>query len=316
MNYRLGENRDAFFRESYTIRKNSSGGIPMTNVTENCTKDKFITESAICEYGEMLKENERADATVEKYTFALRKLMCYLDGQPVSKTGLMEFRSCLNETHAAQTVNVAVSAINSYLEWQEMPEMKLKLLKVQRSSFCPQEKELTKAEYDRLVATARRLGKERLALLLETIGGTGIRVGEVKYITVEAARQGKAEIRMKGKIRTVLMEKKLSRKLMQYAKENGIESGEIFVTRNGRPLSRKQIWEEMKGLCKKAGVESSKVFPHNLRHLFARCYYKVTHDIVELADMLGHSSIETTRIYLRTCIEDHARTLAKLGLVT
>ncbi len=288
----------------------------MKNGTGNHTEDKYITEPVICEFEGMLRENERAEATIEKYTFILRKLMRYLNGRPVSKSELMDFRSYLNKGHAAQTVNVAISAVNSFLEWQQMPQMKLKLLKVQRSIFRPQEKELTKAEYDRLIATAKRQGKDRLALIMETICSTGSRVGEVPYITVEAAKRGRAEIRMKGKIRTILLPSKLCRKLLKYAKKEGIESGELFLTKNGTSLSRKQIWAEMKTLCEKAGVESTKVFPHNLRHLFARCYYNSSQDIVKLADVLGHSSVETTRIYLISTGEEHEKTLEKLRLVS
>lgn len=175
--------------------------------------------------------------------------------------------------------------------------------------------ELTRPEYLRLLETARTQGRERLALLLETICGTGIRVSEVRYVTVEAVYRGRAEISLKGKIRTILLPGKLCRKLLKYARKQKIASGEIFLTRNEKGISRRQIWAEMKALCDKAGVAPSKVFPHNLRHLFARTFYRVCRDVAKLADVLGHSSIETTRIYLISTGTEHAGTLARLGLV-
>ncbi len=288
----------------------------MTTIRGTAVSEITITEAEIERYKQKLSESEHASATVEKYAAALHKLMEYLHGEPVTKSRLMEFRDYLKEDHTAQSVNGFLSAINKYLDLNQMSDLKLKLLKVQKSVFRPKEKELAKAEYERLIATAKELGKDRLALLIETIGGTGIRVGEVRYITVEAVRQGKVEIALKGKIRVIPLTGKLQKKLLHYAKEKGIKSGEIFITKNGTSLSRKQIWEQMKSICEKAGVESSKVFPHNLRHLFARCYYRITQDIVKLADMLGHSSIETTRIYLKASIDEHTKTLEKLGLVS
>ncbi len=275
-----------------------------------------ITESTIQKFARILREEERAEATIEKYLISLRRLMGYLDGKPITKELLLTFREELKKDRAAQTVNGAISAINHYLNLFQLSDLKLKLLKVQRSVFLPQEKELTRTEYDRLVAAAKSQGKDRLALIIETIGGTGIRVGEVQYITVGAAKLGKAEISLKGKIRTIPLTKKLCRKLLQYAKEKGVSSGPVFRTKNGTPISRKQIWAEMKALCAEARVKESKVFPHSLRHLFARCYYKITHSIVDLADMLGHSSIETTRIYLKTSLDEHVKALTKLGLVS
>lgn len=189
-------------------------------------------------------------------------------------------------------------------------------LKIQRRVFRESGRELTRAEYDRLMSTAAEHGKARLALLLETMAATGIRVSEVKFITVEAARQGRAEIRLKGKIRTILLPAKLCRKLLKYAKTQKTASGAIFLTRNGTVLSRKQIWAEMKALCRDARVAPGKVFPHNLRHLFATAFYKACRDIVKLADVLGHSSIETTRIYLLTSGDEHQRQLDRLGLVS
>ncbi|MBM6679770.1 tyrosine-type recombinase/integrase, partial [Pseudoflavonifractor capillosus] len=192
---------------------------------------------------------------------------------------------------------------------------KVKALKIQRKLFRDDRRELTREEYQRLLDAAHGLGRERLALLLETICATGIRVSEVKYITVEAAHAGRAEISLKGKLRTILLPGKLCRKLKKYARQQKNASGEIFLTRSGKSLSRRQIWAEMKRLCNAAGVAPSKVFPHNLRHLFARTFYRVCRDVVKLADVLGHSSIETTRIYLISTGAEHAEILRKMRLI-
>ena len=200
-----------------------------------------------------------------------------------------------------------LSAVNALFRFLGREDCKIRFLRVQRKAFREQSRELTRAEYQRLLDTAAEQGQERLGLLMETICATGIRVSEVRYITVEAAQRGRAEINLKGKIRTILLPAKLCRKLLKYTRKQKIASGEIFLTRGGKPVSRRQIWREMKMLCEKAGVESSKVFPHNLRHLFAATFYKVCRDIVKLADILGHSSINTTRIYLMTTGTEHAK---------
>ncbi|MCM1025992.1 MAG: site-specific integrase [Roseburia sp.] len=217
---------------------------------------------------------------------------------------------------APSTINAMLSSLNSLLRFLGWEDCRVKFLKIQRRTFRDQEKELSRAEYGRLLETAKGAGKERLALLLETVCATGIRVSEVKYITMEALKQRRADISLKGKVRTILLPGKLCKKLTDYARKHGIRSGEIFVTRNGRGMSRSQIWQEMKDLCGKASVNPAKVFPHNLRHLFARSFYQVCRDIVKLADVLGHSSIETTRIYLISTGETHARQMEKLGLIS
>lgn len=208
---------------------------------------------------------------------------------------------------------VSLNRFFGFLGWNDC---QVKTLRIQRRLFREDCKELTREEYQRLIAAAQSTGRERLMLLMETICSTGIRVSEVKYITVEALKLGKAEISLKGKIRTILLPNKLCRKLLKYAKKQRTASGEVFLTRNGTGLSRKQIWAEMKSVCEKARVAASKVFPHNLRHLFARTFYKVCRDVARLADVLGHSSIETTRIYLISTGVEHARTLELLRLVT
>ena len=222
----------------------------------------------------------------------------------------------LSKDYAPVTINSMLAALNGLFHFLGWDECRAKFLKVQRRLFRDAGRELTRQEYERLLAAARARGQERLALLMEAICATGIRVSEVRYITVEAAQRGRTEISLKGKIRTILLPGKLCRKLLKYARKHTTVSGEIFLTRNGTSLSRRQIWTELKRLCKSAGVESAKVFPHNLRHLFATIFYRACKDIVRLADVLGHSSIETTRIYLVTSGAEHARQLERLGLVS
>ena len=213
------------------------------------------------------------------------------------------------------TVNSKISAVNGLLSFLGWRECRVKFLRIQRRLFREKRRELTRQEYERLVETAQGLGRKRLALLLETICSTGIRVSEVRYITVEAAQAGQAVVCLKGKIRIILLSRKLCRKLLKYAWKTKTASGEIFLTRSGSGLSRKQIWQEMKSLCVRAGVEPSKVFPHNLRHLFAVIFYRASRDLVKLADTLGHSSVETTRIYLLSSAAEHAKCLERLRLV-
>ena len=269
----------------------------------------------ISDYVHFLRAEDRAAATIEKYQRDVRAFTVWL-GTRELETASRWREYLLERGYAPVTVNSMLSAVNCFLKFLGRGDCKIKFVRMQRKPFRKQSKELTKAEYQQLVTAAREQGQERLELLMETICATGIRVSEVKYITVEAADRGEAEISLKGKIRTILLPTKLSRKLLKYARKQKIASGEIFLTGSGKSLSRRQIWREMKAICKKAGVEPSKVFPHNLRHLFATTFYKVCKDIVKLADILGHSSINTTRIYLVTTGVEHARQLEKLGLVT
>ncbi len=276
----------------------------------------IITEATIQIFEQSLKDNEKSAATIGKYVALIRKLRDWLDGREISHAVLIEYRDFLRTDHTVGTVNGYLSAINAYLTVIGLPDLKLKLQKVQRKVFRPEERELTRNDYNKLIQTAERLGEKQLRLIMETICATGIRVSEVAYITVEAAKAGRAEVALKGKTRTIFLPKKLARKLKDYARSKKIASGRIFLTRNGSPISRKQIWAQMKALCKEAGVQESRVFPHNLRHLFARCYYKKTKNVVELSDLLGHSSVDTTRIYLITTGEEHAKALESLGLVS
>ena len=264
-----------------------------------------------------LAEEERELGTIEKYMREVKKFALWQGRRKVTKETVSEWKEQLRQSgYKPETVNGKLSAVNKFLSCMGWGECCVKYLKIQRRLFRSTGRELTKDEYTRLVETAQSLGKTRLALLIETICATGIRVSEVKYITAEALRAGRADISLKGKIRTVLLPGKLCRKLQKYAKKQKITSGEIFLTRSGKGVSRRQIWAEMKALCKQARVAPSKVFPHNLRHLFARTFYQASRDVAKLADVLGHSSIETTRIYLISTGAEHVRQLERLGLIS
>ena len=271
----------------------------------------------LSDFAVYLRTEERSEGTIEKYLRDVRKFFCWLADKSLEKVQVSAWRAqLLSDGYAPETVNSMIVALNRFLDFIGCSDCRVRTLRIQRKLFRRQERELTRAEYERLVQTAERKGQQRLALLLEAIAATGIRVSEVKYLTVEAARAGRAEISLKGKIRVILLPNKLCRKLLKYAKKQKTVSGEIFLTKNGKSLSRRQIWSEMKHLCKFAGVEASKVFPHNLRHLFATVFYRACKDIAKLADVLGHSSIETTRIYLVTSGTEHARQLAHLRLIS
>lgn len=280
--------------------------------------DKYrLTAERITAYSQTLRQEERSPGTIEKYLRDVRAFARWLDSAPVTKELATRWKEHLcDQGYAPATINSMLAALNGLFRFLGWDECRVKFLKIQRRLFRDAGRELTRPEYERLLETARGRGQERLALLMETICATGIRVSEVKYITVEAAQRGRAEISLKGKIRTILLPGKLCRKLLKYAKKHKTASGEIFLTRSGNSLSRRQIWAELKRLCKYAGVEPTKVFPHNLRHLFATTFYRACKDIVRLADVLGHSSIETTRIYLVTSGAEHIRQLDRLGLVS
>lgn len=277
----------------------------------------ILTDEKLTGFEQKLREEEHGAATIEKYLRELRSFQVWMDGRTVDKEAATEFKSYLQkENYAPATVNSKLSAINGFFGFMGWEECRVKFLRIQKQLFRNESKELTREEYERLRKAAEEKGNRRLALLMETICGTGIRVSEVPYITIEAAKRGRTEVNLKGKVRMIFLPKKLCGKLLEYAKGQKIDSGEIFRTGGGRGLSRRQIWREMKGLCEMAKVEETKVFPHNLRHLFATVFYGISRDIVKLADMLGHSSIETTRIYLKTTGEEHMRYLERMGLVT
>lgn len=263
-----------------------------------------------------LRREECAGGTVEKYLRDLGGFARWLKGAPVTKEAVAGWKGYLLDQHyAPTTINSMLAAVNRFLDFMGWGAYRVKFLKLQRRLFRDAGRELTRGEYTRLLDTAQRQGQERLALLMETICATGIRVSELRFFTVEAVRLGRAEVSNKGKSRTVFLPEKLRKALLQYARAQKIAAGPVFVTRNGKPLDRSNIWHDMKALCREAGVAESKVFPHNLRHLFARTYYALEKDIVRLADILGHSSINTTRVYTMESGTAHRRQLEKMRLV-
>ena len=276
-----------------------------------------LTNEQILAFSTALFLAERSQATMEKYLRSVRAFSLFLDGQPVTKDTVMAWKKHLQreEKYSPSTVNASLAALNYLFSFLGWTDCRTHYLKIQRRLFRETGRELDRADYEKLIAVALGLGRERIALVMETICATGIRVGELRYITVEAVRSGSATISLKGKIRTILLPGKLCKKLLKYARKQKITSGEIFLTGGGKRLSRTQIWAEMKRLCRAAGVAAGKVFPHNLRHLFARTFYRACQDVVKLADILGHSSIETTRIYLLTTGTEHLRQLERLGLL-
>ena len=279
--------------------------------------DKHIDQAQLTAFERHLRLEEREPGTIEKYLRDVRAFAAWLEEKPLDKEAAVAWKEhLLASGYAPSTINSMLIAVNRFFCFQHWEELRVKTVRVQRRIFRSREKELTKEEYVRLLEAAHTLGREQLALLMETICATGIRVSEVRYITVEAAQAGRAEITLKGKIRTILLPGKLRRKLLKYAKKQNTGTGEIFLTRTGKGMSRHQIWAEMKAICKQAGVASSKVFPHNLRHLFARTFYKVCRDVVQLADVLGHSSVETTRIYLASTGDEYVRRMDRLGLIS
>ena len=279
--------------------------------------ERCITTQDLSDFADDLRREERSQGTQEKYLRDVRTFATWLGDRAVTRENAAGWRDHLTQTgYCPTTINSMAASVNAFFRFMDWTDCRIRALRIQRRMFREGERELTRSDYEKLVATAQHEGKERLKLLLETICATGIRVSEVKYITVESLKKGRADISLKGKIRTILLPGKLVKKLRKYAEKQKIASGEIFLTRSGKGLSRKQIWAEMKALCAAAGVEPGKVFPHNLRHLFARTFYKVSRDVSKLADILGHSSIETTRIYLISTGAEHARQLDSLGLVS
>lgn len=264
-----------------------------------------------------LIEEERSSATIEKYLRDVGAFIGFLPAdRQADKEQVLAYKDHLASSgYAVTSINSMLAAINRFFDYLGCPQFRVRPFKRQRTLFRDRSRELTREEYVRLVKAAEQKGNERLYWLLQTICATGIRVSEVRFITVEAARSGRAVISLKGKVRTILLPGKLCRKLLKYAHKQKIASGELFITKGGRSLSRGNIWADMKRLCTAAGVERAKVFPHNLRHLFARSFYSIDRDIVRLADVLGHTSIETTRIYTISSGDEHARKLEQLHLL-
>lgn len=278
-------------------------------------KGKYLTQEIIFDYKENLILEERSEATVEKYIRDVTAFSAFANGGEISKEMVIAYKKHLQGNYAVRSVNSMLASINSLFAFLGWHELKVKSIKLQQQIYCPEEKELTKAEYTRLCRTAEKKHNERLNLILQTICGTGIRVSELQYITVEAVKQGEATVSCKAKTRSVFIVKELQKKLLRYATEQNIKSGMIFITRTGKPISRTNIWREMKALCNEAGVNPQKVFPHNLRHLFARVFYGIEKDIAKLADILGHSSINTTRIYIISTGTEHRRRMENMRLI-
>ena len=275
----------------------------------------IITEKQINEYKIYLVSEERADGTVEKYVRDIRAFAAYINGCAVTKEAAVEWKVRLKETHAATSINSMLAAVNGFFAYFKLG-IKIKPYKIQRQTFLPEKKDLTIDEYERLLKAAHSTKNERLFYIIQTICATGIRVSELRYITVESVKEGQAVVTNKGKTRTVFIPDDLRKSLLQYAKSHGISSGHIFITKSGKPVSRSNIWAEMKKLCTVAEVNPKKVFPHNLRSLFSRVFYSIDKDIAKLADMLGHSSMNTTRTYIMDSGREHRRIIENLGLAT
>ena len=278
-------------------------------------KNRFLTVRKISSFKSFLIEEEKSDATIEKYIRDVNAFFSF-SGSEICKDTVIAYKQKITDEYAVRSVNSMLASINALFAFLGWAELKVKSLKVQQQVYCPEEKELTKQEYLRLCRTAEKSGNERLSLILQTICATGIRVSELRFITVEAVKKSEAAVSCKGKRRTVFIVKELQKKLLRYAREQGITSGAVFVTRTGKIMSRTNIWREMKVLCKEADVNPQKVFPHNLRHLFARVFYNIEKDIAKLADILGHSSINTTRIYIISTGSEHRRRMEKMRLIT
>lgn len=274
-----------------------------------------ITNELIIKFREYMINEEKSQATIEKYIRDITAFMEWLKGREVCKSEVIEYKNFIIESYAPASANSMLSSINSFFMYMEWYNCKVKTFKIQKQIFANKEKELTKAEYEKLLKAARNKNNEKLYLLMQTICSTGIRVSELRFITREAIIKGQASINCKGKMRVVILPEKLCVALRRYAKEQKITSGSIFVSKNRKPLDRSNIWKLLKGLCESAGVSKDKVFPHNLRHLFARTYYSLEKDVVRLADILGHTSVNTTRIYTMESGEIHRQQIQKLGLL-
>ena len=277
--------------------------------------ERIITKSIIQQFSIWLKNEEKSENTVEKYIRDVTVFSEFCAGEITKDTVIAYKQNLIDSGYAVRSVNSMLASLNSLFSFLGWYDCKVRSLKLQRQVYCPEEKELTKAEYARLCRTAKAKHNERLNLILQTICGTGIRVSELQFITVEAVKKGEATVSLKGKTRSVFLIKPLQKKLLRYITEQKIQSGAVFVTRTGKPINRTNIWREMKKLCLEAEVNPEKVFPHNLRHLFARVFYGIEKDIAKLADILGHSSINTTRIYIISTGMEHRQRMERMRLI-
>ncbi len=274
-----------------------------------------ITEKRLLLFKNSLWENEKSKNTIEKYMRDIRFFAVFAAGRDITKNLAVEYKSHLAQKYTATSANSMLAALNSFFKFCGWGEMCVKQFRLQRLPYRAEEKELTESEYRALIRAAEQKSNERLSLVIQTICGTGIRVSELSYITVDAVKRGEAVVSCKGKTRTVFIVSALRKKLLEYVKEKRISSGCVFVTSKGKPLNRSNVWAEMKKLCASAGVNPKKVFPHNLRHLFARTFYGLEKDIAKLADILGHSNIATTRIYIVATGTEHKRKLENMRLI-
>jgi site-specific recombinase XerD len=284
---------------------------------ERIFMERVITIQHLQGYKQHLTEEEKSVETINKYMRDLKKLIDFAEGRQIDKQLMIGYKEKLlyEDKYKISSINSFLVAANRFLEYMGWYEVRIKTYKIQRESFCPDKRFLGKEEYLRLVNTANERKNKRLAMILQTICATGMRVSELKYVTVASVKKGYVEINCKGKVRTILMPDKLKKALLYYIYKENIGKGHVFKTSNGNPLNRSNIWREMKNLCEAANVDSDKVFPHNLRHLFAQCFYALNKDIAKLADILGHSSIETTRIYIRTTQHEHLKMLNQMELL-
>lgn len=278
--------------------------------------NRILSASHIEQYAKALAEAEKSEATTEKYLRDCRRFAAYCGGEEIDKNKVIAYKQSLIEAgYAVRSINSMLAAVNSFLVFLGWEELRVRALKLQRQTFCPEEKELSREEYERLCIAARDKHNECLYLILQTICATGIRVSELRYITVEAVRRGVAEVCGKTKIRPIFLVKRLQKNLLRYVSKQGIKNGPVFVTRMGQPMNRTSIWREMKNLCEAAKVDPGKVYPHNLRHLFARIFYGIEKDLAKLADILGHSSINTTRIYIMSTGREHREEMEHMHLI-
>ena len=271
-----------------------------------------ITNEQIRSFALHLHEDEKSEATVEKYIRDVSAFSSFLRERELTKQEVIEYKKQISENYAPASVNSMLVSINSFLDFIGFHDLRVKLLKIQRQMFVSEKKELTAAEYRRLLKAAQGT---RLALVIQTICETGIRVSELEFITVEAVECGRAVVDCKNKTRVILIPTALRKILLQYIKKTGVKAGSVLVTKTGKKLNRSNIWRDMKALCERANVDQEKVFPHNLRHLFARTFYSLERDIVRLADLLGHSSINTTRVYTIETGREHFNCLERMHRV-
>ncbi len=278
-------------------------------------KKRIITEKLITDFELELRNDEKSGNTIEKYLRDVGCFAAFAGERTIDKALVLEYKAQLEKGYALASANSMLAAINSFFKFVGWYDCCVKQFKVQRKTYCSEDSELTKQEYVALIRAAENKKNERRSLLIQTICGTGIRVSELEFITVEAIKRGEAVVSCKGKSRKVFIVKDLCRKLQKYAREHNITSGTIFITKSGKPMNRSNIWREMKSLCEQAGINPNKVFPHNLRHLFARTFYGIEKDIAKLADILGHTNINTTRIYIITTGAEHRRKLENMHLI-